>query len=441
MVTIHPFCVWFCFQWLFLVTFAKAFRLAQRREWSVGRWFGDEHSIAPIVSQYALSVLHVWFVIVSGSAYAYRDQLVWQEAFTDWGIWFSLTYFVVDSMAILFDLKNQAFFLLHHAVAFLIGFSSILGICRVTEISQYILALEMSNVALTVWDLVKRFRVKNPGVLVPAYRFITPVFAFTYVPMRTLVLPIVTWNLFLSVSTRSSTVLLIFSALLVFILGMSIKFSFKVASIGLRVMKESYPHILSFASLTYVFKAYVSLGWFLIVLPKSSSRIPLGIAFLAADALSIAASLNYSSAGERPSLEATALDYAAVCVKIVVNGFFISAHGFLEGYDSPAETLTWIVANAMQVAILCRTIYALRRTHGSQWIFDSFAERTMPWPYVAHFLLSTAIPIVIMGADCPYVSFALYVMGGVVWTFGGSWGVGGMHVFMTLADVALLSMR
>lgn len=63
----------------------------------------------------------------------------------------------------------------------------------------------------------------------------------------------------------------------------------------------------------------------------------------------------------------------------------------------------------------------------------------MPWPYVAHFLLSTGVPTIVMGRNAPLSSYGLYIAGGIVWTVVGSWGVGGMHVIMTLADVALLA--
>lgn len=452
----HPFRGWFTIQWIFLAIFSESFRLSQRLSWGIGKWFGEDCSISSIVSQYALGIFHVWGVILSGSAHAYRDWLgVGGPSFESWVIWFSLTYFVVDSMVILLiDLKNQAFFLIHHAVAFSIGYACLLGISGVTETSQYILVLEMSNVALTVWDLVKRYRPKNPGVLVPAYKFITPIFMFTYVPLRTIALPIVTWNLYRSITTPSLTIHVLFSSCIVFILGISYKFSLKVASIGLRVTKESYPYILSFASLTYIFKAYVSLAWFFIVTPSSPfHEIPFGIAVLVTDAVSIMASLNYSSFGERPSLEATAFDYSAVCAKIVVNGVYIHAIGsHTHSSHDVHASLIWLLAIMISIGILVVNLYKLyassSKKQNRQRIFDMFAKRRMPWSYVLLFILCTCVPMAIMGGygsikdikgiqdiqHIPYAPFGLYLTGGIVW-----WGVGAMHMFMTLADAALLS--
>lgn len=186
----------------------------------------------------------------------------------DWGFGLTLAYFAVDTVLIVVvDFKNQAAFILHHAIALFVGCCMTARIVDIHQTRMYIFVIEFSNVVISAWDFLKRHHRANVGTLKPWYDLATMVFAFTYVPFRAVVLPIVTWGVLASIkpNTRNEVTYALYGSTL-FIQLMSWMFSYKVASIGLRVGREKFPRLLTYEMGVCVIAAYVTL-WFYLTIP------------------------------------------------------------------------------------------------------------------------------------------------------------------------------
>jgi hypothetical protein len=438
----RSFAVWFGAQWIFLAIVADVARLFLKKSRTT--------TLTPqLIAQHALSVAHTWLQMSFCITYVYRAWIGLDDGFVentlaDWGIGLSISYFVVDAILILLiDLKNQWSFLIHHAFALFIGTCMSRRISSLSATTHYMFVIEMSNAFISVWDLLKRH---HRGAV---YDAITPVFALTYVPFRTVGLTIVTINFIGSLNLLSGSPQELHQntqltyelwASVLFVLMISWNFSRKIASIGLRSARANFPGILTFESLTYVFKAYVNLVWFVWILPYSDRpwSIPLGFAVLLIDAIHIAASLYYwiHENSHRPvSYYSTASDFHAICLKIVANGIYIYLRAYLDGNGA---NKMWSYFVAINVGILIQDVYDsfIHRMH----VYECF-ERRDPQPFLKHYILSAAVPLIMMPTGtAPYTAVAIYFIGGAIWYMfpKNRASVGWMHLCVTVGDVALL---
>ena len=189
----------------FVTVWAALAGLAVRFEGARRRCFGPDLGPA-VLAQYALGALHVQGALAIGLAFAFRGWLGLDaeavHALSDVGHGFTLSYFLVDSAIILaFDAKGQGAFLVHHAAALAIGFAMASGAFGLVETSRYIFTVELSNVLISAWDLARRGR-RTHLPLARAYAALSPLFAASYVPARTLLLTHATWQLLASMRTR-----------------------------------------------------------------------------------------------------------------------------------------------------------------------------------------------------------------------------------------------
>jgi hypothetical protein len=128
------------------------------------------------LAQGLTSICHTYLIVVAGFL---PLDLPSQHVFGRIG----LTYFCWDTFVILcFTFSSTRMFLIHHAVALSVFYSSMpeIGWYETATIRDFYHYIECSNVLLTVWN----FANKNKS----AHR-ITPYFALTYVPIRVCVLP------------------------------------------------------------------------------------------------------------------------------------------------------------------------------------------------------------------------------------------------------------
>jgi hypothetical protein len=300
--------------------------------------------------------------------------------------------------------------------------------------------IEFSNMAISAWDIVKRARkaqilqLEEPSILNSLQNILTPIFMFTYVPARTVILTCTSIALLYNINTDNiylKTSIWLCTGL---ILYMSYKFAIKVYGIGYKNISQNFPGLLTFTSLTYVFKAYISLAWFMLVLPSSSrpSAINLGLMLLFVDLVHIINSLGYSSTYE-PSVFISALDYASICIKIVMNGEYIFIRATLD--NNIININLWNCMIYLNIAICLFNIIVTSRK-----AYVAFEKRSV-LPYLLHYLISAIVPLFLMPfGTTPYTAIISYFIGGLIWTLypKSKYSVGWMHIFMTIADVALL---
>lgn len=446
---------WFLIQWGFVF---MVWRFVTKYKYIKNRILGFNIP-ADLIAQYALAFAHVICNISLCIAYVYRNWLgirqdIVETYMADWGIGLSVSYFIVDSILILVvDYKTQKLYLIHHILAIFMGMMMYCGVIPLRETVYYMFTIEFSNIAISAWDLVKRARkaqlikLEEPYILHQLQNILTPILMATYVPARTIILTCAscallynlnTENLYLKTAIWLSTVLISF---------MSYKFAVKVYGIGCKNIMQNNPGLLTFTSLTYVFKAYVSLAWFMLVLPESTRAygIELGCMLLFVDFIHIIISLAYSSS-YKPGIFISALDFAAICVKIVMNGEYIYIRAFIDGNIWNVLVLRniWDFATYANSLILLFSIVI-----GSRKAYIAFEKRDIRH-YLIHYFISAIIPLFFMPfGTAPYIAILSYFAGGFIWAvypksnaalrvFAKSNTVGWMHICATIGDLALL---
>jgi hypothetical protein len=386
---------WFLVQWGFVF---MVWRLITKYKYIKNRILGFNIP-ADLIAQYALAFSHVICNLSFCIAYVYRDWLgirhdIVETYMADWGIGLSVTYFIVDSILIIVvDYKTQKLYLIHHALAIFMGFAMYHRVIPLRETAYYMFTIEFSNIAISGWDLVKRARkaqlvkLEEPYILHQLQNILTPILMATYVPARTIMLTCASLSLLYNLNTENLYLKMAIWLSTGFILFMSYKFSIKVYGIGYKNIMQNYPGLLTFTSLTYVFKAYVSLAWFMLVLPVASLAslaysIELGFMLLFVDFIHIIISLVYSSS-YKPGIFISALDFAAVCIKMVVNGLYIYNRAFIDGNIHDL----WDFATYSNMFLLFFNIIKTSRN-----AHISFEKRN-PTPYLLHYFISAIMPI------------------------------------------------
>ena len=431
---------WFVIQCFFVMLLIK---LMNKYKYIKNRILGYNVSV-PLIAQYALGFAHVCGDLSFCIAYVYRDWLgikaSSQEYMVDWGIGLSTTYFMVDSiLIILIDFKVQYLYLIHHALAIFMGLVMHHKIISLDITVAYMFTIEFSNMAISAWDIVKRARkaqilqLEEPSILNTLQNILTPIFMFTYVPARTVMLTCSSIVLLYNINTNNIYLKTSIWFCTGFILYMSCKFAIKVYGIGYKSISQNFPGLLTFTSLTYVFKAYISLVWFTLVLPNSSRHesITLGLMLLFVDLVHIIISLGYSSSFT-PDIFISALDYISVCFKIVINGIYIYMRAYFD--NNMIYPDIWKYTMYANVCLLAFSIYTSRNANAA-------FEKRNPMPYLLHYLISAIVPLFLMPfGTAPYTAIISYFIGGLIWTLypKSKYSVGWMHIFMTIADVALL---
>ena len=436
---------WFLVQWSFVF---MVWRYVTKYKAIKNRILGFNIP-ADLIAQYALAFAHVICNISFCIAYVYRDWSgirpdIVETYMADWGIGLSVSYFIVDTfLIILVDYKTQKLYLIHHALAIFMGMMMHCGVIPLRETVYYMFTIEFSNIGISSWDLVKRARkaqllkLEEPYILHQLQNILTPILMGTYIPARTIMLTCASMNLLYNLNTDNlylksgiwfSTGLILF---------MSYKFAIKVFGIGCKNIMQNCPGLLTFTSLTYVFKAYVSLAWFMLVLPGSTRAygIELGFVLLFVDFVHIIISLAYSSS-YKPSIFISALDFAAVCIKIVMNGEYIYIRAFIDGniWNLLVLRNIWSFAiYANMLIVLFSIIITSKKT------YLAFEKRDIR-QYLIHYFISAIIPLFFMPfGTAPYLAILWYFAGGFIWTFyPKSNTVGWMHICMTIGDLALL---
>jgi hypothetical protein len=359
------------------------------------------------VAQDALSFVHVANTVYS-SANVLLSNGFERIRYLNYGKSVSVSFYVLDSLIIVKHI-DQWFFWIHHAMALWIAWALHNGAIPVDATISYMFVIELSNIFLTPFALTKKWKRVNA---------VASIFlAWSYIPLRSLVLPYQTWQLVkatLQVSTAGYKMSLIPIYLALQVL--SWLFSWKVYGITRKRLRDA-PDLraVSWAIGTYVMKAYLTL--------YMAMWGDVGRVFLGADVFSLMISWMFNISNSE-LLEK--LDVVGIYTKIVANGAM--AYG---SWTHPG--------NIANIGLLGWNVYALfakkyKALDEHKWSYT--------WTYCPHFLLS-AYAGLRLNWRYTLASMAAYICGALTW----SWWIperwlpgtsmpspGWMHLFVMLGD-------
>ncbi len=198
---------------------------------------------------YAISTVLSWATMVRGIEYSITKN---EDAVLSI-LKLAVCYFICDSIHILYKRNYENYmFIIHHVLAAYIGLCGYFGYININALDHYFVTFEFSNLFLNIWSLT------NKNKQYPKLNYISfPLVICTYVPARTLILPIVTKDIFMDSWSRGYYGLCaVYTALLV----MSFMYSRILLKIAAKKIHLYDLNLEKFwAMFTYVFKVYITL--------------------------------------------------------------------------------------------------------------------------------------------------------------------------------------
>lgn len=301
------------------------------------------------------------------------------------------------------------------------GYSLSLFTDNAYTLLDYIFYVELSNICLTLWELSKR----NKKTMQNTYDLLTPFFTISYVPIRVLYLPFLTYRVYTSLNSYKY----LFGTGLSFILAMSVYFSRRVLeTLYYKAIKYEYTSITSptftdriykvlknpdfkwWPILTYIFKGYIALHYLIHVIPRGGNILPL-LLLTAVDVLHMMVSFTYYIYD--CTLFYEKLDFLSINIKIVVN---TSVYFWVHRFHTPSTAFIWdiaAVANVLFLILSCYTTFAKNKVE-----FLNLRVMTLLL-YAPIFLLGVG-PIIlhnVLHEECilTYISVIAYAIGGILW--------------------------
>lgn len=365
---------------------------------------------------------------------------------------FTVSYFIFDSMLCLFQ-PEYWIYLPHHMIAISLGLLTQTRDIPIKELIDYMFYIEFSNMFLCVWGMTRKYRHWN--------NFITPFLAFTYIPVRTFYLPVLTLKMIMSsriLHNDLTAKMLYISTAFTALQFMSWAYSYKLFRIFIKrcdEMRRDYKDTCPITQfnhriamiltifddrwwpvVTYIAKMYVSLYQATHYFPTLSPSIWKAMwLFLVVDYLHIVASImfymyNYVWWSEK-------LDNTMIHAKITAGGTIaFAAKGKLASYPSVFNLLLLlyiIYRNANTCKSKHKTIYNNKQLYGLL--------------YIVQFCLSS-YPLILY-YDKGYIGVTLYILGGVLWALEFPEkqfkcrttclfnSLGWMHTLVIIADVTM----
>lgn len=105
----------------------------------------------------------------------------------------AVAYFIGDAIYIIINRKKEYYgFIIHHALAAYIGICGYIGYINLHILSIYFIVFEFSNLFLNIWSLTNKLKTYTRVSYISF-----PLTVCTYVPSRTIILPIVSYYIFL----------------------------------------------------------------------------------------------------------------------------------------------------------------------------------------------------------------------------------------------------
>lgn len=240
------------------------------------------------------------------------------------GVAGSSLYFLTDALYILlFDLKKQGMYLIHHAIAIGLYASSLTGGIDVSIMLNFLWCVESSNMFISMWYWSKLY---NRSL----YATLTPLFGVTYIPLRGIALPFLTYSAIASVKQNAALNI----TMLLMLQAMSSIFAWQLTQIlwakrhtatsltvnFYRLIKISDPYW--FAMVVYYAKLLYNMAFLNFELKHVHPAHALGTAaFLTVDTIHLAISLLYYASDCSMTMER--LDFMAIILKIIVNGMVV----------------------------------------------------------------------------------------------------------------------
>lgn len=402
-----------------------------------------------VLAQYAMGVVHVHGVIVYKILFVlYGDS----NTLLTHAMSFSVCYFVFDLLFILIKDRSQKMYIPHHIVSILLGIAVDNNLFDINIVCDYVFFIELSNYFLSIWDLSKN----NKNSMRHIYELTTPFFALTYIPLRTVFLSYTTYKMMLS--TKDLHIFI--WPLLLFILGISYWFSYKVWNIFKRKILQYeedndtklYINNIIYKSLknksilwpigSYIIKLYINLYYLIFIIPYTHQHTYAMMYFMYVDVLHIIISIWYNILEWVNWIEC--VDFMSINFKIFANGFIIYTINYNINSNTTWDTFIYLhLIYLMSLGIyLC-----IHKKIPGDGLLNRYIGSVI---YVISFSF-TVIPIFtfVKSNISLYYSFIMYILSLLIWTFKlpEKWyrhsivfnSVGWMHVFVSLAEIFLMS--
>lgn len=182
-----------------------------------------------IIAQNTLSTANALGVITMKWVYEYIGH---RSFLMRHGIIMCMSYFLYDTLIIIFSDLSQWQFIIHHVIALCVGYGISNSIFDAHASSNYLAYIELSNIVMGLWDSLKQ---SKDGVIGHAlYEIVTPLHCLTYVPLRTIVITKTTYDMILSIKKYH----VFFTTMLLLVLALSYYFSIKMVKIYVRKVRS-----------------------------------------------------------------------------------------------------------------------------------------------------------------------------------------------------------
>ena len=403
-----------------------------------------------VYSQYFLGIFHVQGVLLYRTLYAYYTHETWLR---DHSISFTLAFFLFDTFFILLKDRSQRMYIPHHILS--------IAMCLAVEgnafddlsVLNLIFYAEASNVFLSLWEISRKNK------LIPLmnrlYDLTTPFFAITYLPIRTIVLPVSAYFVLSRVKSFHGPIW--FSVL--FVLILSLWYSTKVWKILVykvqqyKICNEEKPSFIDRIYMTlkspnykwwpigtYIFKVYLNIYYLYHVIPGFSNVLP-ALIIIAIDFVHIFISFLYNIYDHAAIYEK--LDYLSINYKICVSGLAL----YIQAAD-PSLVFWKYCIMATFITLFISTLSVMNKRKVPFDLMENKAAGTIFYslPFVlTTFPIMYRHPFEIINF---YTSFSMYIIGFVLWIFRVPEvfcpktlfnSVGWLHVFVILGDVFLFN--
>jgi hypothetical protein len=402
-----------------------------------------------IFGQYFQGIIHVQGIVFLRLCLAYFPQH--EDIIHTHSRSFCVSFFVFDTLFIILKDWSQWPYLPHHIASILMGFFLSLFTENPYTLLDYIFYVELSNICLTVWELGKR----NKKTMQNIYDFLTPFFTITYVPLRVLYLPYLTYRVYDSLNSYK----LLFGTGLSLILGMSLYFSRRVVeTLYYKTIKYEYTSVTSptftdriykvlktpdfkwWPILTYICKCHITLHYIIHIIPSGGNILPL-LLLTFTDVLHIFISFTYYIYDCTIFYEK--LDFLSINIKIVVNTFI---YFWVHRLHTPNSV--WDIAVIINILFLILSCYTTFAKHKVEFLNLRVMTLLL---YTPIFILGVG-PIILHNfshEECvfTYSSILAYALGGLVWMIRLPEAfiptkylnsLGWMHIFIIFGDLFLI---
>lgn len=380
-----------------------------------------------VVTQTIIGTIHTYYIIIIGIAIQYMSDY-YKEIFKNNVISFSISYFMHDMGFIFLKDRTQMMYIPHHILAIGLLYSLKKNYINFYLMTLYFFYLELSNAVLSLWDLSRKYKLTLPYI----YNNLTPYMVTAYVPIRCVVIPVVSILNIINILQYRLILAPIYSILAIISLVYSYKL-IKILKYKLNTVNDKTHYTFYkidkywFGNITYLIKIFINIFLIIHVIPYSNNKLRLLI-YIIYDFIHTAISITYYATNFNEKYYK--YDFMSILFKITLAGL-------VNTFDI---NFTNIILNSASIIQLLQTNHHFLKENGKYIFKNRFNILS------AIFITNSAISIIhyIKTKDINnIVSIIIYTIGCYIYkkeyNKEGIFNyLGWMHICITIADIFLL---